>query len=604
MIKKFTQSIRQFAKMLTPRQKKFTTLLLVLMAGCGVLEVISIISLSPFLAIAAKPELIMGNAKLAWLYQATGVESQEAFLAILGALVLFVLLLANFANAQITYAQLRLAGSINASISSRLLQHYLHQPYKFFLQRNTSHLQSFVQTESVNLTSYGLVPLLWVVQKSINASLILIAIVVVDPVAAFGSAFAFLFFYLTIYIFVRKKLARLGKLVSKTNRERYRLVSEAFGMIKLTRIHELEDDCIKRFKPVAALNARCLATQNAVGMVPRFALEGIVLTIMMGMILYLIMTTNDFRDAIPIIGFYAFAAYRIMPSVQTIYSSISMMQFGWPRVQEVFEEFQSGDDTDSTSARSYETVDSVKPKVASSSDSLVELENVWFNYPATDEPTIRGVSLFIHPKTTIGFCGTTGAGKSTIVDLIVGLLRPQNGCIRIDGKKLQDEALGDWYKRVGYVPQDIYLVDASIAENVALGVPPEQIDMDRVISACQQANVAEFIDTLPEGYQSMAGENGTRLSGGQKQRLGIARALYRDPEVVVFDEATSNLDTETEQAVMSALKNLSHQRTILLIAHRLETLKFCDRVFQLANGDLVKEGTYEEVIESRLDTVS
>ena len=589
------KSFRILNSLLKKRQRRIIMVLIVLMMIAGVLDVFAVVSIVPFLGIAANPDIIDSSTVLGTFYDFTGGISRKSFLVILGMIVLVCLLVTNGINAFLTWAQLRVVAGVNASLGTRLLKHYLSQPYSFFLERNTAHLQSYVHISVGQLAQLALTPLLVIIQKSISVSLIVLTVIIVDPIVALVCSVIFCVFYGTIFWTVNKKLTHLGKVFAETSRQRYQIVSEAFGVVKLTCLLHLENKMTQRFGPAAQKGSRSSATQDMIAAIPRFALEAVVLTLMFGLVLYLISTTDEFTEVLPIIGFYALALFRIMPNVQAIYANITMMKSYWPLVNRIYHEFRSG--TQITRPSTEEDMPSI---FATPVEPFISLQNVVYQYPSGHEAVIRDVSLTIRRNTTVGICGQTGAGKSTLVDVIIGLIRPKEGLLLVNGICVDESNVEEWYRHIGYVPQENYLLDASIAENVAIGFAKNNIDLERVSRACRQANIASFIASLPEAYETRCGENGIRLSGGQKQRLGIARALYRDPEVIVFDEATSNLDSETEQAVMSALDNLSHSHTLLLIAHRLETLRFCDQVIEIGDGVITAQGTFEEIVAPRI----
>lgn len=589
-------SVKNIIELLSKRQRKGTVVIFFLMAISGVVEVLSLLSITPFLAVAANPEVIYESEVLQQVYSLYGASDNEDFLMFLGLVVLFIILFSNAFNAILTWFQLRLVASIDASLSTKLFRHYLLQPYSFYLKNNTSDLQAYIQTEVKHMTSFGIMPVLQIIQKTVAIILIISAVVITDPLAAFFSGLVLVVFYSIVFLYTKKTLAQLGVVLGKTNKARYKIVNEAFSTIKLSKIHNLEDEYIKRFEETIALNSSSMASQKIISMLPRFALESIVFILMIFMVLYLISTHENLVSAIPIIGFYAFAALRLMPAVQLVFSNFSMMQFGWPRVDEVYSQFKSGSSVTSVSENGSSSASFNKP----TNSPFIKVDQVSYFYPDNESATIKDVSFTINKNTTVGFCGGTGAGKSTVVDLIIGILKADEGCVFVYGQKLDRDNLGDWYRRIGYVPQEIKLLDATIAENVALGTTPDCIDYEKVRHVCSMAHISDHIQSLPDDYHTTIGENGVRLSGGQRQRLGIARALYRDPELLIFDEATSNLDPETEMLVMRALQELAHTRTIVLIAHRLETLRYCDEVIEMSNGKIGRVGTYEKVIEAKI----
>jgi ABC-type multidrug transport system fused ATPase/permease subunit len=309
-------------------------------------------------------------------------------------------------------------------------------------------------------------------------------------------------------------------------------------------------------------------------------------------VLYLLASARGFQDALPIIGLFAFAAYRIMPALQNIFASITTIRFYVHSLDVLYEDIYSFED------KSYTTTYSKKKFPPLNLKKELKLEEISFSYPGTRKPVIDNLNLKIYSNTSVAFVGKTGVGKTTIADIILGLLRPSSGRILIDGVEITDENLHEWQKNLGYIPQDIYLLDDTVTRNIAFGVPDEKIDMNIVKSAAQIANIHNFvIEELSNGYQTVVGERGVRLSGGQRQRIGIARALYHNPGVLILDEATSALDGSTENEVFEAINNIARTKTLIIIAHRLTTVRDCDVIYILKDGKMVGQGRYKELME-------
>jgi len=304
--------------------------------------------------------------------------------------------------------------------------------------------------------------------------------------------------------------------------------------------------------------------------------------------LYLMAQSGSFASALPIIALYAFAGYRLMPALQQIYGALTSLRFAGPALDALHQDLMS-----------LQPAGPNTQQPAMPLTQAITLNNIVYRYPNAATPTLKSISLSIPAKSTVGLVGTTGSGKTTTVDLILGLLDAQEGTLAIDGQPITDHNKRAWQRAIGYVPQQIYLADDSVAANIAFGIEPEQIDLAAVERAAKIANLHEFvISDLPQGYATTVGERGVRLSGGQRQRIGIARALYHNPQVLILDEATSALDNLTEQAVMEAVHNLGHEITIILIAHRLSTVRECDQIFLLEKGELKGSGIYDELTAS------
>ena len=297
--------------------------------------------------------------------------------------------------------------------------------------------------------------------------------------------------------------------------------------------------------------------------------------------------TGSFNNSLPMISLYVFAGYRLMPALQQIYVSFTTISYIGPSLDKLYEDINN-----------LKSIELNQDQGFLSFNKTITLKNINYNYPNTSRTTLKNVNLSIFAKTTVGLIGTTGSGKTTMVDIILGLLEAQMGTLEIDGQIITRQNSRAWQRSIGYVPQHIYLSDNTIADNIALGIDSKNINLEALEKASKIANLHDFVvNELPEKYQTIVGERGVRLSGGQRQRIGIARALYNNPNVLILDEATSALDNQTEQAVMDAINNLGKNITIILIAHRLSTVKKCDKIFLLEDGKLKKEGTFEELIK-------
>ena len=396
----------------------------------------------------------------------------------------------------------------------------------------------------------------------------------------------------------KKTLSRIGQGSLADNEKKFKAINEAFGVFKIAKLLHLEPFFIDRFAQASRRFTRNQSKRLAISQLPRFVVETIAFSFMVGVSLYIIASKPNFTEVIPILGLYVFASYRLMPGIQQIYTNFSIIRSSWPHVIYLQGELES------SIVRPVSLVKELGPEaaepLATGPTALIEFQNVGFSYPNTKTRTIDDISFSIANNTSVGFMGETGSGKTTIMDLILGIISPNRGSILVQGSPLNNQNIKAWQKSIGYVPQDIYLTDNTIAENIAFGVSKNEIDMGRVHRAATLSNIADFIeDELIDQYDTIVGERGIRLSGGQRQRIGIARALYYEPQLVVFDEATSALDNETEKSVMEAIDTLSKEKSILIVAHRLTTLQKCDLIIKIDKGRIVKSGTFDEVVHQK-----
>ena len=397
-------------------------------------------------------------------------------------------------------------------------------------------------------------------------------------------------YYGILFFSIRDFLNRIGKKI-KSNKTRFIAVSEAFGASKEVKLGGLEQNFIKRFSESSKIFAKTQASAQVLNQLPRYFLEAIIFG---GMLLIIINSMGEeggFASILPLISLYAFAGYRLMPAIQQIYSSVSQLSYVSAALDKLYIDIKNLKSLD----KNYDTDIFLFNK-------SINLKEINFNYPNSTRTTLKNVTLNINANSTVGLVGTTGSGKTTTLDVILGLLEPQSGKLEVDEKVITRKNVRSWQKSIGYVPQHIYLSDDTIKANIAFGIDPKNIKLDMVKKAAKIANLHEFImEDLPNQYETITGERGIRLSGGQRQRIGIARALYNNPKVLVLDEATSALDNNTEKAVMDAVYNLAESITIILVAHRLSTVKKCDKIFLFEKGEIKNEGTFEEIINLNED---
>jgi len=504
----------------------------------------------------------------------------------LGILVVVLLVTSLAFKALTTYAQIRFVLMREYSIGKRLVEGYLHQPYSWFLNRHSADLGKTILSEVNAVIGNGMLPLMTLIAQSTVAFALLIMLLIVDPLLAFGVGMVLGLSYAGIFVVMSGLLKRLGQTRIDANKERFTAVSEAFGAAKEVKVGGLEQVYIQRFAKPAEIFAKGQATASVIGQLPRYALEAIAFGGILLLMLYLMSRNGDFVSALPIITLYAFAGYRLMPALQQIYQSFTQLRFAAPAVVALHQDLSSLQDANIQHGRTNPI----------SLTKSIKLNQISYRYPNASQYALKEINISIPAFGTVGFVGATGSGKTTIVDVILGLLEPQEGSLTIDSQPIVDANRRQWQRAIGYVPQHIYLTDDTIAANIAFGVLAKDIDQQSVERAAKIANLHEFVvNDLSHGYATAVGERGVRLSGGQRQRIGIARALYHNPKILILDEATSALDNITEQAVMEAVNNLGQDITIILIAHRLSTVRQCDQIYLLDRGELRARGTYDEL---------
>ncbi|MDC3174449.1 ABC transporter ATP-binding protein/permease [Candidatus Pelagibacter sp.] len=557
----------------------------------AILDMIGVASILPFMAVLTNPGLVETSFILNNIFQSSkilGVETKSQFLFFLGIVVFILLVTSLIFKAVTTYVQLRFVQMREFSIGKRLIEGYLRQPYSWFLSRNSSELGKTILSQVGEVVGGGIRPLMELIAKGAISIAFIVLLIIADPKVALVVGISLGATYGLIYKLIRNYLKRIGQKHLKNNELRFSSIIEAFGAAKEVKVNGLEQIYIDRFSNSAKTFAGTAASSQVINQLPRFVLEMIAFAGVLLLILYMMSQTGSFNNALPIISLYVFAGYRLMPALQQIYASFSTLSFVGPSLDKLYDDINN-----------LKFIKPIAEKNILPFNEKISLKNIDYNYPNTEVKALKKINLVIPARTTVGLVGATGCGKTTTVDIILGLFEAQNGTLEVDGQIITKENSRAWQRSIGYVPQHIFLSDDSIAANIAFGKEYKDIDQQAVEKAAKIANLHDFVKSeLPKQYQTTIGERGVRLSGGQRQRIGIARALYHNPKVLILDEATSALDNDTEEAVMEAVNKLSKDITIIMIAHRLNTVKKCDIIFKLEKGRLVGQGNYDELLNT------
>ena len=574
--------------LLSKSERKETLVLLAMILVMSLLDVAGIASILPFITILGSPELVETNPVLSWTYNYFGFTANSEFFFFLGGLVFVTLIVSLAWKTATQYKLLSFVFMREHSIGVRMFEGYLNQPYAWFLDRNSSELGKNLLSELRELLSKMLLPVINLISQGTVSLLMLIMLLIIDYKMALTAAAVLGLFYGSIYKAISKLLLRMGSMRYDSNRERYKVASESLFAIKEVKIGGVEDLYIQRFNSSAKEFAKNEAQLKTITALPRYALEAIAFGGMVLILLSVLDDKNGVSQVLPIVALYAFAGYRLLPAMQSVYSNATSLRFSETIIDELHKEIVS-----------LGKVNKKKDKENISFSDKITLNNVSFNYPGTDSKVLNDISLTISANNMVGFVGLTGSGKTTLVDIILGLLEPQKGSLMADGVEINSKNINNWQSKLGYVPQQISLIDASLAENIAFGVKEDEINMETVQNVSRIASLHDFVNNnLTDGYNTAIGERGVKLSGGQRQRVGLARALYHNPSVLVLDEATSALDNTTERVVMDSIKKLGQEITIIIIAHRLSTIRDCDVIYHLDKGNIVSKGTYEELLDS------
>lgn len=561
--------LRKVRALLTPGERSkaaWMLVLVVLMAGA---ETLGVVSIMPFLSVLARPGIAHEQPILGRAWQFSGAQSTRDFLLMLGTASILLVVISSAFKTVVLHILNRFVQFLRHSISSRLLERYLHQPYSFFLAHNPSILARNVLSEVDQLVGNIIQPLSQLVAQGAVALAMSILVFAYDPTTAAGIVLVLAALYGSIYLLARKLLARTGHDGQIANGQRYQACNEALGGIKDVKITHSAAAWTDRFRSASREFARHTANSDTLAQSPLYLVEATGYSLLIVIALLLLTRSRDLAHVLPAMGLYGFAAYRMLPSAQIMYRSFAKLKFSSATLETIHHDLMLDEETTGPAN------DPLIPR------REIRLQDIQYAYPSQpDKPILTDFSLGIPINSSTGIAGPSGAGKSTVMDLLLGLIKPQHGTLLIDDIPIDSTNVAAWQRAIGYVPQHIYLADASIAENIAFGVKMKDIDMQAVERAARAAQIHDFVvSELPKGYRTEVGDRGIRLSGGQRQRIGIARALYQDPPVLLMDEATSALDGATEEAVNSAIRNLTREKTIVVIAHRTASLQACSHMY-------------------------
>jgi ABC-type multidrug transport system fused ATPase/permease subunit len=551
----------------------------------AVFQVIGATSIFPFLAIAADPDRIRRSHFGTLFLSLFPPMGNFQLLVITGVIAITGVLFSNAINLLSEYARTCYAQNFAHWLRVRLLRQIASQPYTYFLQRNSGDLLKKILSDVMNYTVGVLLPLLDTVARAVTSVLLLATLFLVQPVIALSAAIGLGGFYIITFRLLARKRREVDENLRTHAAGFYREAHQMLGGIKPVKVHRAEEHFLARFAGHSAMIAKMSARVSIFGSA-RYLVEPLAFSGLVVAVLLLAAKGRDFSDILPNLGVMALAGYRLLPSLQLLYSQLTQVSSMRHAVDEVYDEFVEAE-TDGSVSQAISSDVLARAKPFRWNDSIT-LREISFRYPGASQPVLDEFSLSIAKNTSLGVIGPTGSGKSTFVDLLLGLYRPTAGEILIDDEPLTPALVPAWQASIGYVPQDIFLIDDTIAHNIAFGLADHEIDPARLREACITAQLLEFIEIeLPHGFDTMVGERGIRLSGGQRQRIGLARALYHRPSLLILDEATSALDVATEARLLEALRSLAGKLTMIVSAHRLSTIASCDNVVDLSNKSAV-----------------
>jgi len=574
-------------KYVSRKRKTQLVILFILMILSVFANIISIGSIIPFLSALTNPDLLLKQNWFIPIIKFLNIDSKNRLLFDLTILFILASIVASLINILLLWLNSRISAYIGTDLKTEIFKKTLSQSYEYHISHNSSELISLVTQKVGIVIAAGILHVLIMTTAFVNSVAIILTLIIINPMVAI-SAFVLLGGGYYIAGTLSKKLIhKNGEIIKQMQPLAVKMLQEGLGGIREILLDNNQNIFIKNYRDVAYKNE--LASMNNVflGNLPKSIMEVFSISLIAILAYYMQIIKGD-SQVLPTLGALALGAQRLLPSLQQIYFSWSLINGNLPLIEEVVNQLCLDNDNNE---------DKKNSKLGFKEE--IRLKNIYYKYPNSKKYVLNNLSLIIKKGQKVGFIGKTGSGKSTLVDIIMGLLYPHKGEMYIDKIKITKDNLSRWQKNIAHVPQMIFLSDASIAENIAFGIPKNEIDINRVKKAAKMACLDEFINNLPKGYDTEVGERGVQLSGGQRQRIGIARALYKQAKVIVFDEATSALDDETEKSVIDAINNLSDDLTIIMIAHRLTTLEECDLIYRLDNGKIVESGSYNKVIKNK-----
>ncbi|MGE4239652.1 ABC transporter ATP-binding protein [Ramlibacter sp.] len=579
------QLLRRLWSHIRSRRRWQLLLLLMLTVLASVAEIFSIGAVLPLLGLLTSPDAVFQHRLARPFIDALGIVDASQLLLPLTLAFGIATLAAGSMRLLLIWASTRLSFATGSDLSTDMYRRTLYQPYAVHLAKNSSQVINSIAMKANASIYLVVIPVLTIVSSAILMTLIIVAMLMVDPRIALAAFGGFGAIYAVIVLLTRKQLLRDSNRVAQESTNVLKALQEGLGGVRDVLIDGSQATYCRVYRNADLPLRRAQGNNYFVAQSPRIGTETLGMLLIAGLAFALAQQPGGIQTALPILGTLALCAQRLLPVLQAAYAS-------WISIRGAQASLQDTLDLLDQPLPAY--VDQPAPAPLPFRHHLT-LENISFAYAADAAPVLEGISLTVPKGARVGFIGKTGSGKSTLLDIVMGLLAPQSGSLSVDGVPVDEGNRRAWQANIAHVPQSIFLADSTIAENIAFGVPPEKIDHSRVRGAAARAQLADAIESWPKGYQTVVGERGVRLSGGQRQRIGIARALYKGAAVMILDEATSALDNETEASVMQAIEGLDDDITILIIAHRLSTLRTCTQVFELDKGEIVRAGSYGDL---------
>ena len=565
----------------------------------SVLEVIGTGIIGPFIAIATNPDIIKTNYWLNLIYSQLNFSTEQDFLIVVGIVVLIAFYIKAFLSFVSQKAVFQFGHNLKGDLSYKILKAYVEAPYSFHLRINSASIIQNVINTTDNVCSGVVMPLLTAISNFIIVLALTLLLIKASSIALF-LILLLLPVVFGLFKLLQTRLAFWSKEGWSASEEMIRIMHHAIGGLKEIRVIGCESYFKQQMEQQTNRYSKNLTLNHAYGNLPRFVMEAFMVTFVVSFtFLYINLYRGQGQNLTAILGIFALASIRLLPAISNLVSNINRLKANAFAIHKLFYDFQ---EIEKAETLPFADTNSPSKNLSPGSDvspllfkKQIVFSKVAFQYPDTSRKALDKISLVIPKGKSIGLIGKSGAGKTTLVDVLLGLFIPQSGDIKVDGRSVYSN-LRAWQNLLGYVPQSIFLMDETLERNIAYGVPDHLIDRERVKKAIEMAQLNEVVEQLPQGIKTVVGEGGVLLSGGQRQRVGIARVLYHEREILVFDEATAALDNQTEGLITQATKALAGTKTIIIIAHRLSTIEHCDRIYQLEQGRIIKSGSYEQVV--------
>lgn len=595
-------TIKDMFRLLSPAQRRRFYKLQLLVVVMAITEILGITMIGPFIAMITDPLIFEKNTMLSQVFLMSGFNSHSEFVFYSGIALLCLLCFGAMLSVFTIWKLSVFGAAVGTEIGDRLFKYYLCQNWLFHTKNNSSHLTKQVSTESIRLTDFVLIPLMQMNSRLVLSVLLMLVLFALNPLAALIGVLVFISSFMLIYRVVKFQLMDNGKKISKNMACRFHLLSVGFGGIRDVILLNKRQELIGRFEESGREYSTSRGRNQAFSTVPRYFVEFLTFGSVISLML-LFGTESDFNlaDMLPFLAVYALAALKLLPAFQLIYNNAAVIRGNLAAFDSIKNDLEKSMASSHTCYPITSVVSNQESFNAKTNIKKIELLDIGFSYPSTEKSILNDLDMRFPVNKTIGLVGPSGSGKSTVIDVLLGLITPDSGGVYVNGKPLSDFGLESWQKSIGYVSQSIFLYDATIAENIAFSLSKDSIDFDKVNVAIRRSHLLELVESLPDGINTMVGERGVLLSGGQRQRIGIARALYHDADILVLDEATSALDGITEKLIMEAIHDFSGCKTIIMIAHRLATVRSCDIIYYMDKGCVIDQGTYQELIDKNED---